>query len=46
MSIAAAPVGEQPIAAQGGAIAAARTKPPPKRQVVARTDRITDPEAR
>lgn len=46
MSIAASPVGAEPIAAHGGAAPATAPRPPRKRQVTARTDSISDPEAR
>lgn len=46
MSIAAASVGEQPIAGHNGAVSATATKPPRRRQLVAKSDTVTDPEAR
>lgn len=46
MSIGAAPIGQPPIAGHGGPISETTGKPPRKRQLVAKSDTITDPEAR
>lgn len=46
MSLAVSPIGDDAIAAQNSAAATAAKKPPPRRQLVAKSDIVTDPEAR
>ncbi len=46
MSVAASPISAEPIAAQGSTAPAATVKPPRKRQLTAKADTVTDPEAR
>ncbi len=46
MSLAASPIGDGPIAAQSSAAPAKTTRPPRNRQLVAKTDSVSDPEAR
>lgn len=46
MSLAAASIGERAVAGQGPQSSSSRGKPPPKRQVVAKTDAVEQPEPR